>query len=374
MTSIIYIGMDVHTTNFTLCCYTIETDQSFGIVQTRPEYTEILKYINRIRKQRGIDTHFVCGYEAGCLGYSLYHQLADHGIDCVILAPSTMPVTSGKRVKTDRRDAERIARCLAYHMYKPVYIPDDEDNAVKEYIRMRDDVKQHLKATKQQIISFTTRLGSQFDGKTYWTQKHLAWLEKLEFPNAILRETLWEYLALYYTLSEKIAVFDKRIEELSHLARYEENVGKLCCFPGIKTHTAMSLLVEVGDFSRFKNAPQFAAYLGLVPGELSSGDKHVHTGITKAGNTHLRRLLVEASQRYSQSSISKKSKALLERQFGNDPEVIAYADKAAERLKRKFYRISLKSKHNIAKTAVARELACFVWGMMTNNISTKAIT
>ena len=118
MTSITYIGMDVHTTNFTLCCYSFENDKVYATVQVKPEYTQILKYMNRIRKQRGEDTRFVCGYEAGCLGYSLYHQLADHGVECVILAPSTMAETPGKRIKTDKRDAEKIARCLAYQLRK----------------------------------------------------------------------------------------------------------------------------------------------------------------------------------------------------------------------------------------------------------------
>lgn len=156
------------------------------------------------------------------------------------------------------------------------------------------------------------------------------------------------------------------------MERYEEKAAKLQCFPGVATHTAMSLLVEVGDFQRFKSAPQFAAYLGLVPGEDSSGDRHRNLGITKAGNCHLRRLLVESAQSYSRGAVCKKSKALLERQAGNPPEVIAYADRAAERLKRKFQKIAAHSKHNIAKTAVARELACFVWGMMTDNIAPTA--
>ena len=137
------------------------------------------------------------------------------------MAPTTMPVTPGKRVKTDRKDAENISRCLAYHLYKPVHIPTDEDDSIKEYIRMRDDVNAHLKQTKQQILSFCTRHGYQFDGKSYWTQKHLTWLEKLTFENDIYRETLWEYLALYYQLDEKVAVFDARIEEFSHRERYE---------------------------------------------------------------------------------------------------------------------------------------------------------
>lgn len=361
--------MDVHTTNFTLCCYCVEDDKTYAIMQTKPEYGEVLKYIQRIQKQRGKDTRFICGYEAGCLGYSLYHQLTGHGVECVILAPSTMADTPGKKVKNDRRDAEKIARCLAYHMYKPVYVPDEEDDAVKEYIRMRDDVKQQLKSTKQQIIAFYTRHGFQFDGSSHWTQKHVKWVENLQFKNSIHREVLQEYLVLYYILSEKVAVYDKRIEELAHTARYEEKVGKLCCFNGIATHTALSLLAEVGDFHRFKSAPQFAAYLGLVPGEHSSGDKQCRTGITKAGNSHLRRLLIESAHCYGRGAVGKKSKTLKEKQAGNSPEVIAYADRAIDRLKRKYYRIALRSKHNIAKAAVARELACFIWGMMTNNIT-----
>lgn len=295
MTSITYIGMDVHTTNFTLCCYSFEDDKVYATVQVQPEYTQIIKYIDRIRKQRGKDTRFVCGYEAGCLGYSLYHQLTNHGVECVILAPSTMATAPGNKIKTDKRDAEKIARCLAYHQYKPVYIPDEEDDAVKEYIRMRDDVKAHLKETKQQIIAYYIRHGFQFDGSSYWTQKHLNWVEKLQFQNSIHQEVLREYLTVFYDLSEKVAVYDARIEELSHSDRYAENVGKLCCFSGIATHTALSLLAEVGDFNRFRSAPQFAAYLGLVPGENSSSDRQHRTGITKVGNSHLRRLLVESA-------------------------------------------------------------------------------
>lgn len=133
MTSIIYVGMDVHTTNFTLCCYTMDSEREFATVQTKPDYHEILKYMDRIQKQRGEDCRFVCGYEAGCLGYSLHNQLRAHGVDCVILAPSTMPQEKGKRIKTDPRDAAKIAKCLAFHLYSPVYVPDVEDDAVKEY-------------------------------------------------------------------------------------------------------------------------------------------------------------------------------------------------------------------------------------------------
>ena len=369
MTSIIYVGLDVHTSNYTACSYSISDDRAFAIVQMQPDYKEILKYLNQIKNQHGGKCEFLCGYEAGCLGYTLYHQLTTHGIDCVILAPSTMPITPGNRIKTDKRDAEKIARCLAYHSYKSVYVPDDEDNAVKEYIRMRNDGKEALKRFKQQIIAFCVRNGKQFDGKNYWTKRHEDWLRSLDFGNAILNETLKEYLAQYYTLSERVAVYDARIEELSHLERYEEPVKKLCCFKGISTHTAMCFLVEVGDFNRFKKATNFAAYLGLVPGEHTSANHKNQLSITKTGNRHLRKLLVESMQCQSRGKIGQKSKALKARQSGMPPEVISYADKANERLKRKFYRVALHSKHNIAKTAAAREMACFIWGMMTENYS-----
>lgn len=361
--------MDVHTSNYTLCCYSMETDKTFALVQVEPDYKEIVKYLERIKREQGENVRFICGYEAGYLGYSLQRQLADKGIECVILAPSTIPQTSGNRVKTDKRDAENISRCLAYGTYRAVYVPDEEDDAVKEYIRMRNDIKLQLKSLKQQIIAFCTRHGYRFEGRSYWTQKHLMWLEKLVFNKSVYKETLTEYLALYFVLTEKIEVYDLRIKEFSETERYKDNVKKLECFSGIATNTAMSFLTEVGDFHRFATAQQFSAYLGLVPGECSSGNRQCRTNITKAGNSHLRRLLVEAAQHYSRGAIGKKSKIIKAKQQGNSTEVIAYADKANERLKRKYHRIAFRSKGNVAKTAVARELACFIWGMMTDRIS-----
>ena len=370
MTSILYVGMDVHTTNYTLCCYSIENDEIFAATQMEPNYRNILNYLDRIRMKRG-DCHFLCGYEAGCLGYSLYHILTKHGVDCVILAPSTMATPKKKKgVKTDKRDAANIARCLAYNTYSAVNIPTTTDNAVKEYIRMRDDAKSTLKRYKQQLISFCTRHGKQFtEGRNYWTQKHMSWLGKLDFGHPVLQETFEEYLALYNQALDKVEIFDKRIEELAKREEYAVNVKKLICFHGVKELTALAILVETGDFGRFAKAENYASYIGLVPGEDSSGDSIQRTGITKAGNSHVRRLFVEAAQCYSRGSAGKKSKALKARQAGNEPKVIAYADKANERLKRKFYRIMLKSKRNIAVVAVARELACFFWGMMTDNVA-----
>ena len=149
----------------------MEDDRFFAEVQVEPDAKNILKYLARIEKQQSRDCRIVCGYEAGCLGYSLYHQLHAHGIDCVILAPTTMMTKPGKRIKTDRRDARLISKCLAFHTYSPVYIPTEMDDAVKEYIRMRDDANSALARVKQQIIAFCIRHGKIHDGKSYWTNK-----------------------------------------------------------------------------------------------------------------------------------------------------------------------------------------------------------
>lgn len=369
MNSIAYIGMDVHTTNYTLCTYTIEKNTTFAMVTVEPDYQNILQYIDTIRKNLGADTEIICGYEAGCLGYSLYHSLTEHGIHCIILAPSTMAIMDGSKGaqrKNDKRDAANISKCLAFRTYKPVYVPNDMDDAVKEYIRMRDDIMQNLKRTKQQIIAFCTRHGKLFDGKTYWTRKHKEWLESLTFDHPILRETLEEYLVVFYQLTEKLDIYDRRIEEFCKKTEYKEKVEKLVCFKGIAEHTALSMVVEVGDFGRFRKASYFASYLGLTPGEHSSGEKHKSTGITKAGNRHLRRLLIEGAQTHCRGT-SAKGKSIREKQKGMDSKTIAYADKANERMRKKYMRIAMKSGGNVAKTAIAREMACFIWGMMTEN-------
>lgn len=367
----IYVGMDVHKSSFTLCSYTIEAEKASHFQRTEVDYKKVLKYLEFLRTVYGDDARFVCGYEAGCLGYTLYHQLTEHHVECVILAPTTMlEQRSRKRIKTDKRDAEVIARCLAQHNYSAVHIPTATDEETKEYLRMRNDHKLALKRIKQQILAFCLRHGHIYGGKSNWTISHLKWLKELEL-NSMHREILDEYLLTYTTLTDKLERLDSRIEEIASKPEYNESVKKISCFIGIKTHTALSTLVEVGDFHRFAAASKFASYLGLVPGEDSSGDDQTRLGITKAGNRHLRLLLTEAAQCYARGQIGYKSKALKARQSGNPPEIIAYADKANERLRRKYYKMVLQERktHNVAKTAITRELVCFIWGMMTDRIA-----
>ena len=374
MYRILKIGLDVHTTNYTICALESkfgEDNHVLANVTVEPDYKNIVSFIWRIRQKMNPEGHdeidVECGYEAGCLGYSLYYELTSAGIKCVILAPTTMHAERGPRIKTDKRDAGLIADCLASGGYKAVYVPTAEDNGVKEFIRMRDDHKLALKRIKQQINALCIRYHLIYPG-TAWTGKHLAWLRGLKLP-AMIMETLFEYLGTYDELSAKIARLDKRIEEIASGEKYNENVRKLGCFLGIRTHTALSLIVETGDFTRFRKGNIYAAYLGLAPGEHSSAESGGHLGITKAGNSHLRRLLIEASEGICKGAIGRKSKALASRQAGNSASVIAYADKANVRLRSKYYRlIRREKKRNVSVTAVARELACFIWGMMTNNI------
>jgi transposase len=296
MKRILYVGMDVHKESYTVSVYDVVLDKTQYQQKLQPDYKMVLRYLEKVRSHYTEEVEYICGYEAGCLGYTLYHELTDHGVNCVIMAPSTMAITNKNHVKTDKRDADSIARCLAFRSYGEVYVPTAEDESVKEYIRMRDDQKKALKIIKQQILALVLRHGYRYeDGSNYWTGKHVKWLKEIKL-GGVFHETLEEYLSTYSYFVDKLTRFDQRIEELSAKERYREQVTKLKCFIGVKTYTALSVLVEVGDFNRFPKASSFASFLGLVPGEDSSGDKQRRGSITKTGNSHVRRILVEAAQ------------------------------------------------------------------------------
>jgi transposase len=296
MKRIVYVGMDVHLNSYTLCC--LETvmfgeDKVFGQMQMGPSVSNVLRYVTKIAdryEEPSASISFICGYEAGFAGYSLYHELTAAGLECIILAPSTMVERPKHKIKTDKRDAEHIARCLAYGTYQPVHVPTKEDEQVRDYLRMRNDHQLAFKTMKQQINAFCLRLGLRSPGRSKWTQAHLRLLHQLEL-SALDREILNEYLMTYEMAANRIALFDQRIEELAAGDRYRDKVKRLSCFIGIKTYTSLSLIVETSDFQRFAKSHHFASYVGLTPGEVSSGDTIRRTGITKAGNRHMRHLL-----------------------------------------------------------------------------------
>lgn len=235
MKRILRIGMDVHSTNYTLCAIEPRFDGDdiiYANVKVTPDPDNIMQFIENLQKKIKEECDILCGYEAGCLGFSLYHELVKKGIRCVILAPTTMMTQQGKRVKTDKRDALMIAQCLAYGGYHAVHIPTDKDDDVKVYLRMRDDHKLDLKKTKQRICAFCLSQGFHYDGGK-WTQAHLKWLKSLELSK-LDRETLNEYLITYEYQSNRIEMFDKRIEELVSETEYVEKVKRLVCFLGVK--------------------------------------------------------------------------------------------------------------------------------------------
>lgn len=371
MKSIVYIGMDVHKNTYSLCAIYGKTGEVLGETKIASDIKLVEKFIENAKKkvndkEVGVKT----GYEAGCLGYSLYWELVGRGIDCDILAPTTMQRSAkNKVVKNDRRDAMNIASNLANGSYNAVYVPNDHDIEIKEYIRMMNDFKTESKKVKQHINAFTLRLGKKYEGKSRWIPAHIQWLKELELPT-MYREILDEYLSQLELLMTKIERFQYQLEELSQEESYQEKIGKLRCLKGIDTVSAMTLHVEVSDFDRFPNAKAFASFCGLTPSEDSSGEKNKRLSITKQGNSSVRTTLVEAAQVLVKGTLGKKGKKLKAKQKGQDVKVIDYADKAMLRLQKKYHRMYAKgTNRNKIITAIARELACFVWGIETGNIA-----
>lgn len=368
MSSIIFIGMDVHKKSFNLCALDSHTGEILGESQCIAEAKNVLKFVHHVTEQFEEEVFVKCGYEAGCLGYALYHSLLALGLNCDILAPTTMLRSAkNKVVKNDKLDARMIAQNLANGTYKPVHVPDSEDVETKEYIRMVQSAKKSLKRIKQEIKALVLRHGYFYDGKSTWTIAYMKWLKALKM-SVLLTEVLDEYLVQYDYLTDKIERLKGRLDEFSHQERYAQPVAHLRTFKGIDTLAAMTIQVEVSDFSRFSTAKAFCAYLGLTPSEQSSGGKVNLGGISKQGNSVVRTTLIECARALVKSSVVK-SKALKARQKGQPSSIIAYADRGVERMKRKYAHLLYGGKaKNKAVTAIARELACFIWGMSTGKI------
>lgn len=370
MKIIIYVGMDVHKDTYSLCSYRIDTDQYFSEVECKADPNNVVNYLSKIKEQLPDDeVEFKTCYEAGCLGYSLHNFLTDGGIDNAIIAPTTITkTTKEKKRKNDRMDARSLAKNLAFGLCSNVYVPTQKDIDFKEYIRMRDSIKENLKRIKQQLLSLLLRHGFHFDeGKTNWTGKFFNWLNKLELRDD-LKEVVNEYLDEYYRLTEKLSRIENTIEIKSQEEPYKDKVNAIACFSGISVISAARILVEISDFSRFKRAKDFTNYLGMTPGENSSGESIKGLSITKQGNSQVRRTFIECVQTTVRGRTNGKAKCLKKRQLNNTAAQIKYADKARVRLQGRFIKLMAKGMNrNKAIVACARELACFVWGMMTEN-------
>ncbi|MBI9104191.1 MAG: IS110 family transposase [Spirochaetales bacterium] len=360
MNSLFYVGMDVHKETIALAVIrdnsrTIEFER-----QIKNEPGKIKKYFTQLKEK---STNIICCYEAGPTGYFLYRQLEKMEISCHIAAPSMLPRKPGDRIKTDSRDAVLLAKALRNQEIVNVYVPTPSDESVRDYLRMCVDMRTDLKRQKQRMMQFLLRLGKKYPtSNKYWTGIFHRWLKTLTFDEKIHKEVFDEYYIAILEQEAKIARLTERIEELGAEARYAERVSKLKCLKGISTLSALTFVAEIGDFRRFKKAEGFMAYMGLVPSEYSSGAMRKQGRITKAGNSRLRLLLIEAGWHYRHYGPSKR---LAQKRKGQSLDVIAYADKAGNRLSKKFQRLSQrgKTKQKIV-TAVARELSGFIWGMM----------
>jgi transposase len=304
-------------------------------------------------------------YEAGCLGFDVYHFLEKHGIPCQIIPANTVFRRGNeKKIKTDRRDALLIGRMLKRGETKGIHIPSREEEAVRDYIRGRGDLVDDLTRTKQRIQKFLPRHGYRYESERYWTALHLKWMAGLEFEQVMEKETFEQYLSHLEDLTGRIKRMEERIEEVAQQPEYREKVQKLRAFRGIDYLTALALVCEIGDFRRFPSAGAFMSYLGLVPSEFSRGGRRNQGRITKAGNTHIRKLLTESSWHYPRPV--KVGKGLSHRRIGTGELVIAKADKAMRKLHDKYYRMIHEKKNAcVAITAVSRQLAGYIWGVMT---------
>lgn len=304
----------------------------------------------------------VC-YEAGPTGYGLQRLLTRLGIHCVVVAPTLIPKRPGDRVKTDRRDALRLAQLLRAGELTAVYVPNEEDEALRDLVRLREDVKEDQLRARHRLSKFLLRHDVKPTKKmTKWKTVHRHWLDSLKFENRALQLTFQEYLHSLDEIEQRIKRLDQEIHEQAMNSVQAPVIEALQTLRGVKEITAVTLAVEVGDFGRFATAREFMGYTGMVPSEYSSGSSRRQGGITKVGNTHIRRVLVEAGWSYRYKPAVRGD--IRKRQQGQPSEVLGVSWNAQNRLHGKYTRLIAKGKpKNKAVVAVGRELAGFVWAI-----------
>ena len=363
MSKVLYVGMDVDKVKIVVAKLKSGAKVSDECVIANTPHA-VRKYFAPLIKEGEV----VAAYEAGCFGFGLYHQLTDLGVATVVAAPGLIPRKPSDRLKTDRRDARTLAFALRAAQLTAVHVPTKQDESVRDYLRMCEDMRDDLRKCKQRILHFLLRRGIRYDQGGPWTVKHKNWLATVQLGSQLDRQTLDSYLARLQELECSCSQLAAQIESIAQEERYREPVRTLSAFKGIKTLIALSFIAEIGDFRRFSTAAQFMAFLGLVPSERSSGSKHRQGSITKAGNSHLRRLLVEAAWHYR--SYHPTSRVLIERRREVDPRSINYVNRAGRRLNRKYLHLLLRGKRaQVAVTAVSRELAGFIWGAMVGQVA-----
>jgi transposase len=301
-------------------------------------------------------------YEAGPCGYALQRQMTTSRVSCDVIAPALIPRKPGERVKTNRRDARKLAELGRAGLLTVVQAPTPEDEAVRDLARARDDAREDLQRCRHRLGKLLLRRGRHYAGRN-WTRAHRQWIATLTWTHAAERAVVDDYVLAIDHTEARLQELDVRLAEIAATEPYREPVGWLRCFRGIDTLTAMLILAELHDVRRFASAPALMAYLGLVPSEDSSGEKHRRGRITRTGNALVRRLLVETAWHYQHRP--SVGAVLTRRRKGQPGRVIAIADKAQQRLCRRFRKLAAEHKPapKIA-VAIARELAGFLWAAL----------
>jgi transposase len=355
MENVRFVGLDVHADSIVIAVAEPGRGEP-GQLATIGNDTGLL--LRRLRRLGNVK----CCYEAGPTGFGLQRALAAEGIDCVVVAPSLVPMRSGDRVKTDRRDAVRLARFLRSGDLAEVHVPDQATEAMRDLERARDDAKKAERTARHQLGKFLLRHGRRYTGKTRWSKKYLKWVTVQHFEHEAQQRVLEDYLRMVQDQGERVERLTKSIVELVESWSLRPLVKALQSLRGISVVSSVVLAAELGDLRRFESAPKLMGYLGLVPSEHSSGEGRQLGGITRAGNGHARRILVEAA--WSYRFRPRQSRAISERSAGVSPEVRRIAWRAQERLCAKYRRLTARGK-STQKTvaAIARELAGFVWAI-----------
>ena len=361
--NIIFIGLDTHK-DFHEVAYCEDGRGVDAVHYGRiPSSKQSIKKLVRQfeSKYPSATLHFV--YEAGPCGYWIYRLLTSLGHVCYVVSPSLIPKKPGERIKTDRRDALKLVKLLKSEDLTPIYVPEPDDEAVRDLSRARETAMKDLKDAKYQLKALLLRNNIHYAGTDNWSKKHLRWLTELVLPHPAQQIVLQEYLQ---TIEQRIARLDRLDNELIHHVRqwrYYPVVKAIQAMRGIRLVIAVGVVAELGDIKRFDHPSKLMSYLGLVPSEHSSGGKRRLGAITKCGNRRARRLLIEGAHSYRFPA--NVSTELQLRQEGLPKDIVDIAWKAQLRLCKRYQRMNKKGRHsNLIVTAIAREMAAYIWAIV----------
>ena len=359
-TTTLFVGLDVHKDSISVAtCGDRRSDEPVFVGPIGTRQCDIDKLLRRLQ---GKGSRLVFAYEAGPCGYVLHRYLTSKGLECLVVAPSLIPRKSGDRVKTDRRDALQLARLLRSGDLTSVYVPTIEDEAIRDLSRAREDAVIDLKAARQRLKSFLLRLGLHYVGRADWNDAHRRYLSRVVCPTPAQQIVFQEYLRAIDEHAERLNRIEQHLVEFLPGWRLGPVVQALQALRGVQQTTALTAVAELGDLTRFDSPRQLAAFIGLTPSEHSSGEGRRQGGITKSGNAHARRALVEGAWAYRHPA---KVSEIIRKRLDKLPKPIQDISwKAQVRLCKRFRRLAARGKNpNVVVTAIARELAAFMWAI-----------